>query len=402
MTNSSSRYSAVAILLHWAIAALILFMIWLGWNMEDNEVRFQLHKSIGISILFLSVARVLWRGMNPPPPMPDDMKPWEKTLSHGIHVGFYVLMIGLPLLGWLLVSTSKFQVSTVLFGTVSWPHLPFTEGLRGGALHEVVEFLHSKGAWVLIVLLGLHVAGAVKHEIGAEQGVFKRMIPIFGNPDAPHPARGYVTAFGGALVAFAIIAALPLLKSPAPAPAAPPPESAPAASPAAATTEPNWIIDPDASEIRFTGTYEGNSFTGTFERWSADVYFDPDDLEHANVQVSVDPGSASAGKKLYNDTLKSGEWFDISTYPAVQVSLIHFAVSPDGGYTAEASMLVKNKAVDVPLSFNLTIDGDTATYEGEAALSRKAMNIGQQSDPGGDWVADEVTVTIKGTATRKP
>ena len=59
-SSSSSRYTVVAILLHWAIAALLLFMIWLGWNMEDNEARFQLHKSIGIAILFLSVARILW------------------------------------------------------------------------------------------------------------------------------------------------------------------------------------------------------------------------------------------------------------------------------------------------------------------------------------------------------
>ena len=104
---SSNRYTVVAILLHWAIAALILFMIWLGWNMEDNEARFQLHKSIGIAILFLSVARVLWRWRNPPPPLPDDMTPWEKRLSHGVHIGFYALMIGLPLLGWLLVSLAK-------------------------------------------------------------------------------------------------------------------------------------------------------------------------------------------------------------------------------------------------------------------------------------------------------
>ena len=187
---SSNRYTAVAILLHWAIAGLILFMIWLGWNMDDNEARFQLHKSIGIAILFLSVARVMWRWLNPPPPLPDDMTPWEKRLSHGVHVAFYALMIGLPLLGWLLVSTSSFQVSTVLFGTVSWPHLPFTEGLRGGMVHDVTEFLHSKGAWVLIVLLGLHVAGAIKHEVAAEEGVFKRMIPgLFGRAHSPAPAR---------------------------------------------------------------------------------------------------------------------------------------------------------------------------------------------------------------------
>nr|WP_321358968.1 cytochrome b/b6 domain-containing protein [uncultured Hyphomonas sp.] len=393
---SSNRYTAVAILLHWAIAALILFMIWLGWNMDDNQARFQLHKSIGITILFLSVARVLWRWLNPPPPLPADMAPWEKRLSHGVHIGFYALMIGLPLLGWLIVSTSKFQVSTVLFGTVSWPHLPFTEGLRGGVVHKIAEFLHSKGAWVLIVLLGLHVGGAIKHEIAAEQGVFKRMIPgLFGRAHTPAPARGYATAFGAALLLFAIIAAVPLMKSAPPAPAGP---GAAGAVPAEAG---NWQIDPATSEIDFAGTYQNKPFSGTFTRWDSYVRFDPDDLENSTVTVEVQPGSAQTGTKLYDDTLQSGEWFDTGTYPVVKVSLINFAAAPDGGYTAEASLLVKEQAVNVPLDFSLIIDGDNATFEGTSTLSRKALNLGQQSDPGGDWVADEVTVTVKGTATRK-
>ncbi|RAN41137.1 cytochrome b/b6 domain-containing protein [Hyphomonas sp. GM-8P] len=393
---SSNRYTAVAILLHWAIAGLILFMIWLGWNMEDNEARFQLHKSIGIAILFLSVARVTWRWLNPPPPLPDDMTPWEKRLSHGVHVGFYALMIALPLLGWLLVSTSKFQVSTVLFGTVSWPHLPFTEGLRGGVVHEVTEFLHSKGAWVLIVLLGLHVAGAIKHEIAAEQGVFKRMIPgLFGRAHSPAPARGYVTAFGAAVLLFAVIAAVPLMKSSPSSPAGP---GTTGAVPAEAG---NWEIDPATSEIAFSGMYQGKPFSGTFSRWDANVLFDPDNLESSAVEVEVYPGTASTGTMLYDDTLQGGEWFDTNTFPVVKVSLINFAASAEGGYRAEASLLVKEKAVNVPFDFSLIIEGDTATFEGTTTLSRAGLNLGQQSDPGGDWVADKVTVTVKGTATRK-
>jgi cytochrome b561/polyisoprenoid-binding protein YceI len=393
---SSNRYTAVAILLHWAIAGLILFMIWLGWNMEDNEARFQLHKSIGIAILFLSVARVMWRWLNSPPPLPDDMTRWEKRLSHGVHVGFYALMIALPLLGWLLVSTSKFQVSTVLFGTVSWPHLPFTEGLRGGVVHEVTEFLHSKGAWVLIVLLGLHVAGAIKHEVAAEQGVFKRMIPgLFGRAHSPVPARGYVTAFGAAVLLFAIIAAVPLMKS---SPSTPAGLGTTGAVPAEAG---NWEIDPATSEIAFSGMYQGKPFSGTFSRWDANVLFDPDDLESSAVQVEVYPGTTSTGTKLYDDTLQGAEWFDTNTFPVVKVSLINFAASAEGGYTAEASLLVKEKAVNVPFDFSLIIEGDTATFEGTATLSRTGLNLGQQSDPGGDWVADEVTVTVKGTAARK-
>ena len=113
MKTETSRYTIVAITLHWVMAALLLFMIWLGWNMDDNEVRFQLHKSIGILLLFLTLVRVIWRVMNPPPPLPEEMPAHEKLASHLVHMAFYGLMIILPLAGWMLVSTSKFKVPTV-------------------------------------------------------------------------------------------------------------------------------------------------------------------------------------------------------------------------------------------------------------------------------------------------
>ena len=391
----SPRYNTVAILLHWVIAALLLFMIWLGWNMDDNEARFQLHKSLGIAILVLTVARIAWRRMNPPPPLPEDMTAWEKRLSHGVHSAFYALMLALPLLGWLVVSTSKFQVPTVLFGSLSWPHLPFTEGLRGGAVHGVAEFLHSKGAWALILLLGLHVAGAIKHEIAAEEGVFKRMIPMLGPTSRPRRPHGLLTAFGGAGLAFMLIAALPLLFAPrAPAPL----ETQPAANGTAKLT-PNWEIDYDTSEIRFAGTYENKPFSGHFTRWAGEVQFDPEDLASARVRVQVDTGSAITGKKLYDDTLHSSEWFDTATFPLAKVNLSKFAEA-ETGYSAEASILIKGKATNVPLEFTLTLNGDEASFSGITHLSRKALNLGQQSDPGADWVSDEVTVTFTGSATR--
>ena len=117
--TETSRYSAVAIALHWAIALGILGMIWLGWNMDNNESLFQLHKSIGITILMLTIARIVWRVMNPVPPLPAEMKGWEKTLSSAVHYAFYGLMILMPLTGWLVVSTSyEFDIATVIFGTI--------------------------------------------------------------------------------------------------------------------------------------------------------------------------------------------------------------------------------------------------------------------------------------------
>jgi cytochrome b561 len=393
--EASSRYTAVAIALHWAMAALLLFMIWLGWNMEDNEARFQLHKSIGITILFLALARLAWRFANPPPPLPEGMPKLEKTASHAVHLAFYALMIGIPLGGWLMVSVSPFQVATVLYGVVSWPHLPFTEGLISKDLYEFVEFFHSKGAWVIIALLALHVAGAVKHEFGAEDGVLKKMMPgLFGRSNPPAlPPKGFLFAFGGSAALFAAIAATALLGS-GPANPSPAPSGAPEAS-----TRTNWIVDYEKSEIAFSGLHEGKEFEGVFEAWTADVAFHPEALETSQVQVSVDTRTAKTGKKLYDDSLKGREWFNASEFPQATVSLSNFEQAANG-YEATATLTLKGKSVSVPLAFTLDIDGEEARLDGSASFSRKALDLGQTSDAGAKYVADEVTVDISGRATR--
>lgn len=397
MKTDSSRYTIVAITLHWVMAALLLFMIWLGWNMDDHEARFQLHKSIGILILFLTMVRVIWRAMNPPPPLPEDMPAYEKLASHLVHMAFYGLMVILPLAGWLLVSTSKFKVPTVLFGAVSWPHLPAPGFLRSDIGHVILENIHSKGAWVLIILLGLHVAGAVKHEFAAEDGVLKRMLPgLFGKADPPKSARGYGRAFGAAILAFALIALIPIAGS-APTAAAPQDDTTAAVND---DIEPNWVVNYDVSEIRFSGIYDKAEFTGTFADWSADVEFHPDDLENSRVLVTVRTASADAGKKLYNDSLKGPEWFDTNTFPEARVRLTNFRET-DTGYTADARISLKTELVTVPLDFTLEIDGDTARLNGTTVMNRKAFDLGQDSDPAATWVGEDVTVTVTGTATRK-
>jgi cytochrome b561/polyisoprenoid-binding protein YceI len=395
--EASSRYTGVAIALHWAMAALLLFMIWLGWNMEDNEARFQLHKSVGITILFLAIARLAWRFANPPPLLPEGMPRIEKTASHGVHIAFYVLMIAIPLGGWLMVSVSPFQVATVLYGVVSWPHLPFTEGLIGEDLYEFTEFFHSKGAWVIIALLALHVAGAVKHEIGAEDGVLKKMIPgLFGRSDPPAlPPKGFLFAFGGSAALFAAIAASALLGSGPANPSPPPP------GPSGTGVQANWIVDYEKSGITFSGLHEGRKFEGVFDAWTADVAFYPEALGASQVQVSVDTRTARTGKKLYDDSLKSREWFNASEFPQATVELGEFR-QVAGGYEATATLTLKGRPVRLPLTFTLEIDGDEARLEGAATVSRKALDLGQASDAGAQYVADEVSVEISGRATRKP
>lgn len=180
------RYSAVAMTLHWIIAAMIVFQIFYGWWMGDlpnspEKLRYyQIHKSIGLTILMLSVARLGWRLTHTRPPhLP--MAKWESRLASVVHILFYVLIIGLPLLGWAMVSASTLNVPTQYFFLFEWPHLPLLPDLGRDAketLGAVLETLHSKGPWVILVLLGLHVAGALKHQFIDRTDELQRMIPI--------------------------------------------------------------------------------------------------------------------------------------------------------------------------------------------------------------------------------
>src|SRR5438445_9803469 len=95
----SGRYSTLAIVLHWLIAAAIVLQIVLSTRMDGPRTPqsfavTQLHKSIGVTILLLSLARLGWRLAHPPAPLPSTMARWERELSRVVHVGFYVIMIG--------------------------------------------------------------------------------------------------------------------------------------------------------------------------------------------------------------------------------------------------------------------------------------------------------------------
>ncbi|HEX2816061.1 MAG TPA: cytochrome b/b6 domain-containing protein, partial [Phenylobacterium sp.] len=135
----SSRYATVAIVLHWLIALAIVAQVSIAWRMgaktPEGFALIQLHKSIGISILVLSIIRLGWRLTNPPPPEPPGLATWERVLSQIVHWAFYVIMIGMPLTGWLMVSASRTQIPTVLFWTVPLANIPGIDGLAPAAKH---------------------------------------------------------------------------------------------------------------------------------------------------------------------------------------------------------------------------------------------------------------------------
>jgi cytochrome b561 len=197
LDRTLSRYSIVAIALHWLIALLILANIVLAWtfqNMPKGLTAFQLiqlHKSLGITVLLLSVVRLGWRLANPPPAAPP-MPRWQHLASQVAHWAFYAIMIGMPLSGWVMVSASKLGLPTLLYGVIPWPHIPFIHDLpptAKKAWDDGADNVHSALAWVAYVLIPLHVAAALKHQFYDRDDLLARMVPFLGAAKpkaAPH------------------------------------------------------------------------------------------------------------------------------------------------------------------------------------------------------------------------
>jgi cytochrome b561 len=180
LTTKAASYTRAAISLHWVIALLIFVAFPLGLYMHNllatpYKLRlFNYHKWIGISVLTLSIIRIVWRIFNRPPDLPATMASWEKSLAVAMQVLLYALLFAVPLTGWLMSSASGFQ--TVLFGAIPIPDLV-------GKDKELARFLlelHRNLDYLLIALVGVHITAALKHHFLVHDDVLRQMIPFLG------------------------------------------------------------------------------------------------------------------------------------------------------------------------------------------------------------------------------
>jgi cytochrome b561 len=147
---------------------------------------FEWHQTIGVTVLILSVLRLGWRLANPPPPEAPGMAHWEKSASGMVHAAFYLIMIGMPLSGWLAVSAGPGGVASVIyhfggFPGVVWPHLPIPHDLsleKRKALQSASASIHLYLSYSAYVLIGLHVLGVLKHQVFDPNPVLPRMAPF--------------------------------------------------------------------------------------------------------------------------------------------------------------------------------------------------------------------------------
>ena len=183
----ATRYTGTAMALHWIVAVLILVNVALGLTADyfpESAIRsvIDLHKSIGITVLGLVILRVLWRVAHRPPDMPATYSPLERLSAHAAHAALYLLILALPISGWMHDSAWKLAPThpMTLYGLVPWPRIGWietVEPVEKEHLHTILYAVHAYAAYALYALLALHVIGALKHQFWDREPELQRMLP---------------------------------------------------------------------------------------------------------------------------------------------------------------------------------------------------------------------------------
>lgn len=176
--QAAARYSKVAIIFHWVVAALVLTMIGLGVYMvdiprgtPDRSFFYNLHKSIGLTTGIIVLFRLWWRRKTPPPALPATMPAWQVTASNISHALLYTCLIIMPIAGFSASQFTKWGVT--YFGLFKIPPMAFPNK----EIYDFLQGVHENTAYLLTFLVALHILAALQHLLVKKDGIFQRMLP---------------------------------------------------------------------------------------------------------------------------------------------------------------------------------------------------------------------------------
>ena len=397
LTNSAARYGTVTKTFHWLTALLIVSVIPLGIIANDmaHQIRagdvddafiqrtallFSLHKTIGLTIFAVALARILWALTQTKPAALHPERKAETFLAELVHWLLYAALLLVPLSGWI------HHAATSGFAPIWWPFgqtLPFVPQDDGVA--RTAAALHIIFERVLVASILLHVLGALKHHLIDKDATLRRM--WFGrttaSPDRPKPHRALAPAGTAVVVyagALAIGAALGLFRT----------EAGAAPTETLAEVASDWTVT--EGEIAITVVQFGSEVEGSFGDWTAAITYDPEaENPKGRVETTIAIPSLSLGS--VTDQAMGPDYFDSTTYPTATFTAE--ILETDTGHVADGTLTLKGETVPVTLPFDLTLDGDTATASGSVTLLRRDFGIGTAETTVGYEVGIDISLTAQ-------
>lgn len=374
VSNSTAQYGAVAKTFHWLTALGITAVIPLGIiandmphdtaeQLADKAWLFSLHKTVGVTLFFIALARILWAVSQPKPAPLHPERRVETLLAEIVHWLLYGSLVLVPLSGWVHHAAAEgFAPIWWLFGQ----NLPLVP--ESVPLSEFAAGLHIVFERVLILSLFLHIAGAIKHAVIDKDDTLARMMPGRRVPTAPKSqthrkllppvlagivwaaAIGVGSVLGVYHKGTAIAAEAPVLQQ----------------------VESDWAVTDGTLGI--TVRQMGSEVTGRFAEWTADITFD--ETVTSGVAGSVDVEIAITSLTLGSVTQQAmgPDYFASTEFPTARFTAD--LIARETGYLAEGTLTLRGVEQPVSLPFELTLDDETARVEGSTELDRRSFQIG--------------------------
>ena len=385
LANTASSYGSVAKTLHWLTALLILTLFPLGLIANDMAYAlksgaetsdafvartawlFSLHKTLGVAVFFVALARIAWALSQPKPGLLHPDRKAESFAAETVHWLLYGSLVLVPLSGWI------HHAAASGFAPIWWPlgqNLPLVP--KSEAVAVAMGGAHWVLTKVLAVSLILHIAGALKHHVVDRDMTLRRM--WFGTPDLPkaNASHKHATPVIAALAAWVVAlsggAALGVYA----------PQGG--ALPGAALEEvaSDWQVQEGTLSIIVTQL--GSEVEGSFADWTAAISFDETVENGTAGTVDVTIAIASLTLGSVTSQAMGPDYFDATTFPTAQFTADIMPVVD--GYEAVGTLTIRDQTVPLTLPFGLSVNGDEASMVGGITLDRRNFGIG-------DNMADE-------------
>ena len=393
--NTATRYGSVAKTFHWLIALLVITLIPLGIianglpfdtseELAQKAFLFSLHKTLGVTVFFLALARIFWALLQIKPAGLHPDRKLETFAAEVVHWLLYGSLVLVPLSGWI------HHAATTGFAPIWWP---FGQDLffvpKSEPVAAVFAGLHIVFERVLITSLILHIAGALKHHFVDQDATLRRM--WFGDTQAGDTAPNHriFAPLGAALMAWAaailIGSGLGIYKSHTTQPVA--------AELTAVASE--WQVQEGTLEISLSQL--GSEVAGSFADWTAAITFDKNARSPVLGSAEVTIAITSLKLGSVSSQALAPDFFDATQFPTATFQADIYR--GNDGYEARGTLSLRGASQPVTLFFSLNIAGDTAQMAGSTTLDRRDFGIGNNM-PDEKSLKFPVKVDVTLTATK--
>ena len=395
--NTKDAYGLIAKFLHWITAFVILGLMLVGLYMVSLPYSpfkldvYALHKSFGLLVLWLVGFRIIWKTFTVKPDPHLDHKIWERFLAKIVHVFLYIAMVGMPLSGWLMSSAGEYPVP--FFG-IQMPDLIGKNEDVAGLMNQTHRIL----AYLLIISVGLHAVGALKHHFVDRDTTLMRMMARPMKKVGPYILTFILGIFFIGVLFFSFpnkteVVVDEVVKK----------EKLSTSNKNVPIGNGLWQIVEENSHIYFKAKVYGKEFTGEFKDFSGEIFFDPQHLDQSYANVEIDISQVDSGDSERDSQMLTKDWFYIKKYPIARFKSDAFIEQGDGNYIAKGNLIIKGQSVPIQFPFQLAIyplskTVSEASMQASFSLNRLDFNLGEGQWKSSDSVGFDVQVDVDLTA----